>query len=256
MNLSEITNGDSKLFSFPPAESLFRDKSKKNNEYEQPVEFTYTLAHEIRNPLSTINLTVEMLKITNDQQQKEAYLDIIARNSLRINDLLTKLLASYQLDGIKSEKYSINQLMDEVLFMIRDRLLLKNIKVSKYYSTQDCKISLNIEKIKIALTNIIINAVEAMPLEKPQLRLVTKLINGKCVVEIEDNGSGISKENMKRIFTPYFTTKPGGIGLGLSSSLDILRANHFHVELQSEEGVGTRFILSFDNVPEIDQIYK
>jgi signal transduction histidine kinase len=76
-------------------------------------------------------------------------------------------------------------------------------------------------------------------------------MNGKCVVEIEDNGSGISKGNLKKIFTPYFTTKPMGVGLGLSSSLDIVRANHFHVEVQSEEGRWTRFILSYDK-PGID----
>jgi signal transduction histidine kinase len=241
-------NGDgTRLPSVAATENHFNDFIPEINKRTELVEFTYTLAHEIRNPLSTINLAVDMLKLTHDEQEKKTCLDIITRNSLRINDLLTDLLTSYQLDEIRSQKYSINQLIDEVLVIIGDRLTMKNIKVSKYYSTLDCKILLNKEKIKIALTNIIINAIEAMPLENGQLKLVTKLINGKCIVEIEDNGSGISKENMKKIFTPYFTSKPGGIGLGLSSSLDILRANHFHVDVQSREGSGTRFILSFDN---------
>jgi signal transduction histidine kinase len=229
-----------------PTENLSNEKFPERSILKQQEQFTYTLAHEIRNPLATINLAVGILKLTDDKNKKNECLDIIASNSLQINDLLTDLLNSYHLDEIKVEKYSINQLIDEVLIITRDRLKLNNIKVSKYYSTMDCKILLNKEKIKIALTNIIINAIEAMPLEKAHLKLVTKLLNGKCVVEIEDNGSGISKENLKKIFLPYFTTKPGGTGLGLSSSLDILRTNHFHVDVQSKERIGTRFILSFD----------
>ena len=247
MNIPIIFSDSTKLPNPPPTDS-FPKAASEIIEHNLSTEFTYTLAHEIRNPLSTINLAVEMLKITNNEDEKSACLDIIMRNSLRINDLLTDLLKSYQLDEILSKKHSINKLIDEVLMLVEDRLILKNVTVSKYYSTVDCKVLLNKEKIKIALTNIIINAIEAMPLEKGELKLVTKLMNGICIIEIEDNGSGISKENLKKIFTPYFTSKPGGMGLGLSSSLDILRANHFHVDVQSKEGSGTRFILSFDNL--------
>src|SRR5579862_3949964 len=235
------------LLNIAPAENKFNTCVTEVRKHTESVEFTYTLAHEIRNPLSTINLAVDMLKLTNDELEKKTCLDIITRNSLRINDLLTDLLSSYQLNEIRLQKYSIDQLLDEVLILIGDRLSMKNIKVSRYYSTPDCTLLLNKEKIKIALTNIIINAVEAMSSEKGELKLITKLVSGKCVVEIEDNGSGISKENMKKIFTPYYTSKPGGMGLGLSSSLDILRANQFHVDVQSREGTGTRFILSLDN---------
>jgi signal transduction histidine kinase len=71
--------------------------------------------------------------------------------------------------------------------------LLKNITVRKDYSTLDCKILVNKQEIKIALANIIINAIDAMPSENGKLKLITKSINGKCVIEIEDNGIGISK---------------------------------------------------------------
>jgi signal transduction histidine kinase len=247
MNHPTLNGHGTNLLNKISAENHFNTGIPENIKPTESIEFTYTLAHEIRNPLSTINLAVDMLKLTSDEDEKKTCLDIITRNSLRINDLLTDLLTSYQLNEIRLQKYSIDQLIDEVLILIGDRLTMKNIKVSKYYSTLDCKILLNKEKIKIALTNIIINAVEAMPLEKGELKLITKLVNGKCIVEIEDNGSGISKENMKKIFRPYFTSKPGGMGLGLSSSLDILRANHFHVDVQSKEGSGTIFILSLDS---------
>jgi signal transduction histidine kinase len=69
---------------------------------------------------------------------------------------------------------------------------------------------MDMPKIKIALTNIIINAIDAMGTEKGELRLGTKLIKGRHAVSIQDNGSGISKENLPFIFNPYFTDKPAG----------------------------------------------
>jgi signal transduction histidine kinase len=247
MNQVALNGDNSRLQRAVPGSTALDKSVPETKENRETLEFTYTLAHEIRNPLTTINLAVDMLRISDDPKEKEACLDLIIRNSLRINGLLTDLLNSYQVNEIRLEIYAINLLIDEVVDRLQDRLSLKNIEVSKYYSTQDCKLLLNKEKIKIALTNIILNAIEAMTEGKGKLKIFTKWINGKCIVEIQDNGSGISIQNLKKIFTPYFTTKPGGMGLGLSSSLDILRANHFHVDVQSAEKSGTRFILSIDS---------
>ena len=101
-------------------------------------------------------------------------------------------------------------------------------------------------KMKIALTNIIINAVEAMTSGKGELKLVTKIVEGDYIILIEDNGCGISRKNLKNIFKPYFTNKPGGLGLGLATTFNILRANCVGINVESEEGHGSRFILSFD----------
>ena len=156
---------------------------------------------------------------------------------------------------MQAEKHSIHQLLDEVLAMTEDRIMLKNIRVRKDYTTLDCKIWVNKEKIKIALINIIINAIDAMPSKKGKLKLVTKSINGKCIIEIEDNGIGISKQNLKNIFKPYFTNKAGGLGLGLSTTLDILHSNHARVKVHSDEGIGTRFILSFEGIQPLEELF-
>src|SRR5258708_11705088 len=213
---------------------------------KQPCPFTSAVAHEVRNPLSNINLAVEMLKSTAMDDDQKIYLDIIMRNSGRINDLVNDLLTSCQTDEMQFEQVSIHQLLDDVLAITRDRIILKSIVVTKNYALPDCQVLVNKPKIKIALTNIIINAIEAMPSEKGELKLIARSMNGKCVLEIEDNGAGISEENLKHIFTPYFTNKPGGMGLGLSTTLDILLSNQVSVDVQSGEGRGTRFILSFD----------
>ncbi|MEI9909280.1 MAG: HAMP domain-containing sensor histidine kinase [Bacteroidota bacterium] len=248
MNQPTINRNARKPISYPLPANQYMSLTPPKVVEEHPGQFAAALAHEVRNPLSNINLAVEMLKSTLSDDDQKIYLDIIMRASGRINDVVTDLLAYYQAVEIKSEKHSIHQLLDEVLAMTSDRIMLKNIIVAKDYTPMDCTIWVNKQKMKIALTNIIINAIDAMRPEKGKLKLVTRSVKDKYIIEIEDNGIGISKENLKNIFKPYFTNKPCGMGLGLSTTLDILLSSHAGVAVQSEEGRGTRFILSFDNI--------
>jgi signal transduction histidine kinase len=210
------------------------------------VQFASSLVHEVRNPLNNIKLSVETLESIIKDKDLKIYLDIIIRNSERINNLIIELLKYQQADEVQAEKHSIQQLLDEVIEMAGDRIRLKNIVIRKEYAAQDCKIILDRQKMKIALTNIIINAIDAMASDKGELKFITKSIDGKYVIQIEDNGCGISKKNLKDIFTPYFTNKLGGLGLGLTATFDILRSNHVGINVKSVEGKGTRFILLFD----------
>ncbi len=206
------------------------------------------LVHEVRNPLANINLATEMLAPIATSDDQKLYLDIIMRNSIRINSVLTDMLLSFQPDETHLEEHSIRELLDEVLAVSMDRITLKNIMVKRNYIRRDYKTLVDKLKIKIAFTNIIINAIEAMPAEKGVLKLVTRSTKGKPVVEIKDNGIGIAKENLKQIFKPYFTSRPGGMGLGLSTTLDMLQSNHVSINVRSAPGKGTSFILLFDGI--------
>jgi len=207
-----------------PFKFLFPHK----NVQKESNQLVSALAHEVRNPLATINLAVQILKSPNRVLDHKVYLDIILKASGQINDLITDLLTSWQPGERQLEKCTIHQLLDEALAMTEDRILLKNITVRKDYSALDCKILVNKEKIKIALVNIIINAIDAIHSQNGKLKLITRSINGKCTIEIED--------------------KPGGMGLGLSTTMNILQANHATVDVQSGEGKGTRFILCFEGI--------
>jgi len=207
------------------------------------------MAHEIRNPLTNIDLAVEMLGTSIKDNDLRIYLDIIMRSSIRINNQVNELLKFRQADQAPGKKHSIHQLLDEVLEMAEDRLLLKHISVRKEYAADDCEIAINRSKIRIALTNIVINAIDAMASKTGELKLITKTAGNKYIIQIEDNGCGISKENLKNIFKPYFTHKPGGLGLGLATTYDILQSAHVGVYVASEERIGTRFILMFDKSP-------
>jgi signal transduction histidine kinase len=243
MNTISITSDITKSYPLSANQSIASVPLKIND--EQQFQLVSAMIHEIRNPLATINLAVEMVKSSASGYAQELYLDIIMRSSVRINDLITDLFQSWQADDSQPGEYPVHQLLEEALVMAEDRILLKNILVSKEYTTLECKVCVDRQKIKIALANIIINAIEAMPLGSGKLRLITRSINGKCAIEINDNGTGISKKDLKKIFTPYFTSKTGGMGLGLSTTMHILLANHVTADVRSEQGKGTRFILSF-----------
>ncbi|TMI96918.1 MAG: hypothetical protein E6H08_03655 [Bacteroidetes bacterium] len=213
---------------------------------ESSIPLVSVLAHELRNPLTNIMLTVHLLesKILDDNDRM--YIDIIRRSSTKINDLINDLLKGQRKDEIKTEKHSIHQLLDDVIELASDRLILKKVIVKKNYAPYDLKIKMDSPKIKIALTNIVINAIDAMPSEKGELKLGTKLIKGRCAVSIQDNGIGISKENLPLIFEPYFTSKQNGVGVGLAATKDILQSNKIDVRVESLVGHGTRFILLFE----------
>src|SRR4030095_10459097 len=223
-----------------------RKKTTQSVWNDPSIPLVSVLVHELRNPLTNIMLTVHLLesKILDDNDRM--YMDIIKRSSAKINDLVNDLLKGEQEEEIQTEKYSIHQLLDEVIEMASDKIMLKNIAVKKDYAPYDLKIKMDMPKIKVALIIIIINAVVAMRSENGELRLRTKLIKDKCAVSIRDNGSGISKENLPLIFDPYFTNKKNGVGVGLAATKDILQSNQVGVRVESLIGHGTRFILLFE----------
>jgi signal transduction histidine kinase len=223
------------------------ESPEKNHVLKLPITLDPSVfVHEIRNPLTNINLAIFMLKAEMKMGDIDKYVDIINRSSIRISEIVNEFLQSSRNDDSKRCHISINQLLDEILVIAKDRLILKNISVKKFYTISSCELLLDKPKIKIALLNIIVNAIEAMPSKNGELTLTTSLRNGKCVVTIEDNGCGINKKNIKNIFKPYFTNKSNGMGIGLAAAYNILASHQAAVNVESEENKGTRFIISFN----------
>ncbi len=203
------------------------------------------LAHEVRNPLTNVNLSAEQLESELEDKELIFYIDIIKRNCYRINDLITQLLQSSRPNEFTLEKKSLHKVLDETLETAFDRLQLKKVQIEKYYELEDITIPLNVEMLKIAVLNLITNAIEAMEQYKGVLRVTTRKQEQDVQVLIADNGSGISEENMAKIFEPYFTGKKSGMGIGLASTLNIIQSHRGRIDVQSEVGTGTVFILSF-----------
>lgn len=205
-----------------------------------------TIAHEVRNPLTNINLATEHLRSEMPQDsENELLFEMITRNSNRINDLISDLLNSTKAAHLIFKKESVNMLLDSSLDFAQDRLDLKKIKVIKEY-VDDPVIMADKEKITIAFLNIIVNAIEAMPENTGVLYLKTEINNDRCVVTISDNGKGMDNESLSRLFEPYFTTKEKGNGLGLTNTQNIILGHQATILAESEEGKGTSFKISFN----------
>jgi PAS domain S-box-containing protein len=204
-----------------------------------------TLAHEVRNPLNNINMSVEQLAHNPVAQESELFLDIIQRNSKRIGDLITELLDSARPSDLVFEKCTLQSIMDESIAEALDRITLQRINMQIRYCNEPCWVMANKEKLKIAFLNIIINGVEAMVASKGELDIDIETSNFVHKVMIRDNGSGIPEENISRLFEPYFTSKRNGMGLGLAATLNILQSHKAHIDLSSTINEGTTFVITF-----------
>jgi PAS domain S-box-containing protein len=211
-----------------------------------------SIAHEVRNPLTNVFLSLEQVRnevneTVLDKEALEMYFEIISRNCERINVLITELLNSSKPITLSTSTFPINKVLDESLELGIDRARLKKITVQKNYgAAADDVISVDMEKIKIALLNIIINAIEAMESLTGVLTLTTETKGKSCAIIIADNGPGISKENMPKLFEPFFSKKAKGVGLGLTSTQNIILNHNGTIDVESEEGVGTKFIIKFN----------
>ncbi|MBL7717805.1 MAG: PAS domain S-box protein [Flavipsychrobacter sp.] len=207
-----------------------------------------TLAHEVRNPLNNITLSVEQMQHDVQDEGIKVYMDIIQRNSKRISDLISQLLHTSRPSEITLEQRFIQSILDEVIDASIDRITLKKIKLKVNYPDEAVMIDADDEKLKLALLNIVINAIEAMEEGRGELEISVYREAEQVMLVIEDNGCGISEENISRLFEPYFTQKRNGMGLGLAFTLNILQSHKAGIEVSSKEGEGTRFMVGFPAV--------
>ncbi len=206
-----------------------------------------TLAHEVRNPLTNINLSVEQLKPELNSEDANIYLDIIARNCGRIDGLISELLDLSRPAEISLQKTRLQEIIESTLAAATDRIALKNIRLELAYPEQPAFVMADKEKLKIAFLNILINAVEAVPAQSGVITIaVREEMPQHYKVSINDNGGGIPEENISRIFEPYFTSKTNGFGLGLAATWNILQSHRAGVDVASQLGEGTSFMLTFE----------
>ncbi len=208
------------------------------------------LAHEVKNPLTTIVLSADQLQQELSKEtlaESGDLIEVIRRNCDRINHLVSQLLESTRFSELQTENHSIEKLLDESLDQVSDRIELKGIKIIKNYTNEDLKIPVDAEKIKIAFINLLVNAIEATGEANGQIIIRTIPRGSQCQIEICDNGEGIAKENLERIFEPFFTNKVGGSGLGLTNTQNIIFSHGGTIRAKSEAGKGTCFLVRLNH---------
>lgn len=213
-----------------------------------------TLAHEVRNPLNNVQMAVEQLNSSHIVEEDKIFIEIIQRNSKRIDNLIAELLDSYRPYEKSFKVTNLRTVLEDTIQMASDRIRLKAIEIKINYPPEQCLIQADTEKLKIAFLNIIVNAAEAINNVGGKVEISLTEKSDNYVVEITDNGCGIPSEILAKLFEPYFTSKRNGMGLGLASTLNIIQAHGGTIDVQSEVDVGSKFIISIPKVKE--EVYQ
>jgi signal transduction histidine kinase len=202
------------------------------------------IAHEVRNPLTNIDLSAGHLDTNSlNDSDKKMFLEIIARNSKRINQLISELLSATKFSDLKYEHADVNDLLDETLQDANDRAQLGNVKIERKYTNGIPPVQVDKQRIKIALLNIVVNAIESMSAGEGILLIETHQQQSTTMITIRDNGRGMNNDTLSRIFDPYFTSKTKGNGLGLTNTQNIILNHKGKIQVFSEEGKGTTFVI-------------
>lgn len=217
---------------------------KRQEKFAATGRIARQIAHEVRNPLTNINLATSQLReeLPDLNEDNKYMFEIINRNSERINQLISDLLTSTKFAELHFERRSINEVILETIELSKDRAELKNVKIVKKLDDTIPPLDLDSEKMKIALLNLIVNAIEAMEdIPQPELQITTKKKMNKVLILIKDNGKGMDATMIERVFEPYFTNKQKGNGLGLTNTQNIILNHKGQINVSSTPEKGTEF---------------
>lgn len=204
------------------------------------------LAHEIKNPLSTLNINLQLLmedvqSMTGENSKKvHVKIEALQKEVQRLEEILNDFLRFARGQKLELEDRDINEVVDEVVDFVTPEIKQKNIVILKSYDAHlpSCRIDSNL--IKQAILNVIINAEQAM--ENGGELMIRTSGNKKYIqIDITDTGVGIPKDIIDKIFQVYFSTKKTGTGLGLPTTKRIVEEHKGIISVQSEEGKGTNF---------------
>jgi two-component system NtrC family sensor kinase len=205
------------------------------------------VAHELNNPLSGILIYSHLLlENSNISGVDRENLEKIVREANRCKNIVKGLLDFARQTKPELKIADINDIINNVLSLVEKQALFQNIEIVKNFQSNLPMIKVDISQIQQVFINIIVNAAEAMK-GYGKLTITTKLSKDNQFIEIEftDTGCGITPENMKKLFQPFFTTKEvgKGTGLGLAISYGIIERHKGKIQVHSEVGKGTTFTI-------------
>lgn len=203
-------------------------------------------AHEIKNPLQVINSGLYYLKMPL-QQQKIKVQDILQRMNnatLRINDFINDLLNITAPIQLKRELVNITKLIESAINEF-PKELFSDIDFQQQMATNLPEIEADFNRLKQVIVNLVKNAVESMKeVRNKKLKLASEIKEDFITITVSDTGHGIPHENIGKIFDPFYTTRAKGIGLGMSICFRFIEAHQGTIEVESQVGYGTTFVIS------------
>ncbi len=215
-------------------------------EYAEVSQLAGGLAHEIRNPLSTVSLNLDLL--AEDFQSPETPRDrrVLQRVERlqhevhRLRDILESFLRFARVQPLRLESIKLNAIVEELCDFYEPTAATKGVVIRTYLAPDLPSTAIDADLLKQALLNLILNAEHAMP-SGGELILKTRSDGSSVVLDVIDTGVGMTEEVRTQIFSAYFSTRPAGSGLGLPTARKIVESHGGTLTVQSEPGKGSQF---------------
>jgi two-component system, NtrC family, sensor histidine kinase HydH len=240
----------------PPIDDSSATVQRLMDQYTEIARLAGGLAHEIKNPLSTIRLNMELLAEdlgeaqTPVQRRAAKRIDIVRRECQRLQSLLDDFLNFAKVRRLHLEPSDLNHQIDDVLDFFAPEAAEAGVEIMRYLDRDLPRVLIDREAFRQALLNLIINAKQAMP-DGGQLIVRTASEGDTVALYLIDTGCGMDEHTASRMFETFFSTKPGGSGLGLPTTQKIIAALGGRISVQSEVGRGTQFTIELPVPPRI-----
>lgn len=201
------------------------------------------LAHEMRNPLQVVMGYIQFMTPKAEEKMKSRFL-LIMDELERMNQLISDFLTIARNKRVEKVVIQLNEIIQNVHILIYPDIVKNALNITLQLEENLPRIYADRKEIIQLILNLSRNAIEAMG-SKGTLTIKTVKLFGKVQLIISDTGCGISREQLEKIFDPFYTTKEEGTGLGLSVCKGIVDRHDAQINVISEEGVGTTFIITF-----------
>jgi signal transduction histidine kinase len=208
------------------------------------------IAHEIRNPLNFINLSIDHLRAKFAPSGEEAHILGMIKDEIgRLNRLVSDFLSYGRPARLKLRRLDVRALVGEIADLLAAQASEQGVRIKiQVESDRETTVEADAEQLKTCLSNLMINAIQAMP-EGGGLTVTLRPTDEQMIIECADTGVGITGEALGQIFEPYYSTKETGIGLGLPLTKKIIEEHGGQIEATSEPGVGTKFTVTLPRQP-------
>ncbi|MDO5567325.1 MAG: ATP-binding protein [Planctomycetia bacterium] len=227
-------------------------------QYTEIAQLAGGLAHEIKNPLSTIRLNMELLEEDledmDDSPKRNRALkkvETVRKECLRLEELTNEFLSFTRAHHLDLTSADANHELKEILDFFRPKAKESHIELIEYFASDLPTINIDKRSFHRAILNLLLNSLQAMP-QGGELVVRTRMCASEVAIDLIDTGCGMDTETLQKIFEPFFSTKRGGSGLGLPTVRKIIEGHGGHIAIQSEPGRGTQFTLTFPSLRRIE----
>ncbi|WP_197072779.1 ATP-binding protein [Bacillus sp. B-jedd] len=209
------------------------------------------IAHEIRNPLTTVKGFIQLLKPELKEMGKEQYANVAIEEINRANTIIGEFLSATKPSARIRQKTSVNKLVKDVIMLYESESILRNIKLIPLFDEKDYSYQLDAPRMKQVLINLLKNAMEAIEVSennaKREIKITTHAEPDSFSICIEDSGCGMDPGVLSQLFSPFYSTKSYGNGIGLNVCRKIIEDHNGTITVQSHAGQGSNFCITIQN---------